>query len=91
MTLTELANIFYINDIVASTVKLMKETFLGNNGFLANVYIVNGLQLEIKRLMTWRNFYLVREGRIPVTLSPLWETLGLMSRKFGLLKFGNPS
>ena len=53
MTLTESTNICYISDIVASTVKLnIKETFLGNNGFLAKVYIVNGLQSEIKRPMT---------------------------------------
>ena len=91
MTLTELTNIFFINDIASCTVKLIKETFLGNNVYIVNGYIVNGLQSEIKRPMTWRIFYLVREGRMPVTLSPLWETLGLMSRKFGILKFGSPS
>ena len=53
MTLTESINICYISDIVACTVKLnIKETFLGNNGFPANVYIVNGLQSEIKRPIT---------------------------------------
>ena len=52
MTLTELTNICYINDKVACTVKLIKETFLGNNGFLANIYIVNGLQSEIERPIT---------------------------------------
>ena len=52
MTLIELTNICYIHDIVACTVKLIKEIFLGNNGFLANVYIVNGLQSEIKRPIT---------------------------------------
>ena len=92
MTLTESTNICYISDIVASTVKLnIKETFLGNNGFPAKVYIVNGLQSEIKRPMTWRIYYLVKEGRIPVTLSPLWEPLGLMLSKVGIIKFGNPS
>ena len=51
MTLTESANICYISDRVACTVKLIiKETFLGNNGFPANIYIVNGLKSEIKRL-----------------------------------------
>ena len=52
MILTESTNICYIDDSVACTVKLIKETFLGNNGFPANVYIVNGLQSEIKRLIT---------------------------------------
>ena len=52
MTLTELANICHINDIVACTVKLIKETFLGSNDFLANVYVVHGLQAEIKRPIT---------------------------------------
>ena len=92
MTLTESTNICYISDRVACTVKLnIKETFLGNNGFHANVYIVNELQSEIKRSITWRIFSLVREGRIPVTLSPLWETLGFMLIKVGIIKFGNPS
>ena len=49
MTLTESTNICYTSDTVACTVKLnIKETFLGNNGFPANVYIVNGLQPDIK-------------------------------------------
>ena len=44
MTLTESTNIFYISDRAASKFKLnIKETFLGNNGFPANVYKVNGL------------------------------------------------
>ena len=50
MTLTESKNICDISDRVACTAKLnIKETFLGNNGFPADVYIVNGLQSEIKR------------------------------------------
>ena len=53
MTLTESTNILYISDRVACIVKVnIKETFLGNNGFPANVYIVNGLQSEIKRPIT---------------------------------------
>ena len=52
MTLTELTNICCVNDIVACTVKLIKETFLGSNDFLANVYVVNGLQAEMKRPTT---------------------------------------
>ena len=53
MTLTELKKICYISDRVACTVKLnIKETFLGNNGFPENVYIVNELQSEIKRYIT---------------------------------------
>ena len=35
MILTESTNICYIDDSVACTVKLIKETFLGNNGFPA--------------------------------------------------------
>ena len=53
MTLTESTNICYISDRVACIDKLnMKETFLGNNGFPANIYIVNELQSEIKRSIT---------------------------------------
>ena len=90
MTLTESTNICYISDTVACTVKLnIKDTFLGSNIFPENVYIVNELQSEIKRSITWRIFYLVTEGRIPVTLSPLWEILGLMLMKVGIIEFGN--
>ena len=53
MTLTESTNICYISDRVACIDKVnMKETFLGNNGFPANIYIVNELQSEIKRSIT---------------------------------------
>ena len=53
MKLTESTNVCYISDRVACTVKLnTKEIFLGNNGFPANVCIVNGLQSEIKRPIT---------------------------------------
>ena len=53
MKLTESTNICYTSDRVACTVKLnIKETFLGNNDFPANVCIVNGLQSEIKRPIT---------------------------------------
>ena len=53
MTLTESTNICYIGDTVACTVKLnIKDTFLGNNVFPENVYIVNELQSEIKRSIT---------------------------------------
>ena len=92
MTLTESTNTSYINDRLVCTVKLnIKETFLGNDGFPANVYIVNGLQSQIKRPVTWRIYHLVREGRIPATLSPLGETLGLILSKVDTIKFGNPS
>ena len=36
MKLTASTNFCYISDI--------KETFMGNNGFLANVYLLNGLE-----------------------------------------------
>ena len=53
MTLTESTNICYISHIVASAVKLnIKETFVGNKDFPANVYIVNGMQSEIKGPIT---------------------------------------
>ena len=53
MTLAESTNVCYITDTVACTVKLnIKDTFLGNNGFPENVYIVNELQSEIKRSIT---------------------------------------
>ena len=53
MTLTESTNICYVSDRVACTVKLnIKDTFLENNGFPENVYIVNELQSEIKRSIT---------------------------------------
>ena len=49
MTLTETTNICYISDTVACTVELnIKDTFLLNNGFPENVYIVNELQSKIK-------------------------------------------
>ena len=64
MTLTESTNICYTSDTVACTVKLnIKETFLGNNGFPANVYIVNGLQPEIKKTYHLINL-LFSEGRM---------------------------
>ena len=92
MTLTESTKICYISDRVVCTVELnIKGNFLGNNGFPENVYIANEMQSEIKRSIIWWIFYLVREGRIPVTLSPLWETLGLMLIRVGIIKFGNPS
>ena len=53
MALTESTNMCYISDRVSCTVKLnIKETFLRNNGFPADIYIVNGLQSEIKRPIT---------------------------------------
>ena len=73
MTLTESTNICFVSDRVACTVKLnIKENFLGNNVFPANVYIVNGLQSEIKRTITWRFFF--SEGRMDSCYSVL--TLG---------------
>ena len=92
MTLTESSNICYISARVAYTIKLnIKGTFLGNMGFPVSVYTLNGLLSQIKRPMTRRIYYLVREGQIPATLSSLWETLGLMLSKVGIKKFGNPS
>ena len=53
MKLTESMNISYISYRVACTIKLnIKETFLGNKCFAANVYLVNGLQSENKRPVT---------------------------------------
>ena len=73
MTLTESTNICFVSIRVACTVKLnIKENFLGNNVFPANVYIVNGLQSEIKRPITWRFFF--SEGRMDSCYSVL--TLG---------------
>ena len=62
----------------------------GKRWFPANVYVVNGLQSENKIPITWQIYDLVREGRIPATLSPLWGTLGPMLRKVDVRKFGNP-
>ena len=90
MTLTESTKICYISDTVTCTVKLnIKDAFLENHSLPENVYIVNELQSEIKRSITWRIFYLVTEGWIPVTLSPLWEKTGLMLMKVGIIKFHN--
>ena len=51
--LTELTNICYISDRVPCTTKMnIKETFLGKNGFAANVFILVGLQSENKRPIT---------------------------------------
>ena len=53
MALTESANICYISDRVASTVKLnIRETFRGHNDFPANGYIMNGQHSENKRSIT---------------------------------------
>ena len=53
MKLTESTNISYISYRVACTTKLnIKETFLGNKCFTANVYLVNGLQSENERPVT---------------------------------------
>ena len=53
MKLTELTNICYISDRVPCTTKMnIKETFLGKNGFAANLYILVGLQSENKRPIT---------------------------------------
>ena len=49
------------------------------------------MQSEIERPITWQMYYLVRVGKISVTLSPLWETLGLMLSEVGTIKFDNPS
>ena len=49
MKLTETMNISYISYRVACAVKLnIKEIFLGNKCFAANVYLVNGLQSKNK-------------------------------------------
>ena len=51
--LTEPMNIFYIRHMVVCTIKLnIKKTFLRNKCFVANVYLVNGLQSESKRPTT---------------------------------------
>ena len=43
--LNESKNAFCISDRVATIIKLnIKETFLGNNGFAANVCVVNGMK-----------------------------------------------
>ena len=52
MTLAESTNTCYITDTVACTVKLnIKETFLGNNGFPVNVYIVNELVYHLRNFL----------------------------------------
>ena len=53
MKLTEPMNISYISYRVTCTIKLIiRETFLGNKYFAANVYLVNGLQSENKKIIT---------------------------------------
>ena len=50
MKLTESTNICCTSDRVVCTVNMsIKEPFMGNDGFLANVYVVNGFQSENKR------------------------------------------
>ena len=64
--LTESANISYISDGVARTIKVnIKEVFMGNDAFRKMFNYVNGLNLENKRPITWEIYYLVREWRIP--------------------------
>ena len=50
MKLTESTNICCTSDRVVCTINVsIKEPFMGNDGFLANVYVVNGFQSENKR------------------------------------------
>ena len=50
MKLTESPNICYAIDRVACTIKVnIKETFMGNDGFLQMFFVVNGLESENKR------------------------------------------
>ena len=50
MKLTEPTKICYISDRIACTIKVnIKETFLRNNTFAANVYVVNELPSENER------------------------------------------
>ena len=50
MKLTEPTKICYIIDRIVCTIKVnIKETFLRNNTFAANVYVVNELPSENKR------------------------------------------
>ena len=51
--LTESANISYISDGVARTIKVnIKEVFMGNDAFRKMFNYVNGLDLENKRPIT---------------------------------------
>ena len=82
MKLTESTNICCPSDRVFCTIKVnIKETSMKNDGYLQ----------MFKRPTTWKILYLVREGQIPVTLSPLWENLGPVLTKVDVIKFYNPS
>ena len=97
MKLTESSNICCTSNRIAFTIKgNKKDTFMGNDGFVkrwfpASVYVVNGLQPENKRPITSIIWYLMREGQISTTLSPLWENLQPMLSKIDVIKFFNPS
>ena len=56
-----------------------------------NPYLSNGQQSKKLRPITWQIYYLLRKRWISTTLSPLWETLGLMLSKVDVTKFDNPS
>ena len=46
----------------------------------------------ILKKFSWKIMVLLaREGTITATIFPLWEILGLMLRKVGIIKFSNPS
>ena len=57
----------------------------------ANVYPLNRLQSENKRPITWEMLCLVKEGQIPVTLFPIWETLTPMTSKVNAKRFYSTS
>ena len=87
----ESTNICYISDRVACTIKVnIRETFIGNTGFLQRFMRFMDCSQGIKDI-TLKIWYLVRGRQIPVTLSPLWVTLGPMLSKVDLIKFGSPS
>ena len=77
-----------------SQVSTMKSTESKN---IYKVILVLGLPVElngISKKLSWKTMALLEfseEGQIPATLSPPWETRGLMLSKVGIIKFGNPS
>ena len=56
-----------------------------------NPYLSNGRQSKKLKPIIWQIYCSVRKRWIPTTLSPLWETLGLMLSKVAVTEFDNPS
>ena len=89
MKLTESINICYVSVRVSRTIKVnIKETFMGNDGFLRMLIWWMDCSQRIKELFIDKfSIFFWGGGRIPATLGNPEPTLS----KIDIAKFGNPS